>query len=153
FRRAVFVSLEYISDVRSVLINLGKQLLPEGDKWYIAPNDDLEKACQHIERALRDQPTIFVFDNIDSVLPDPSSTVPTLAPIEELLALFQKLLEADPATRLLFTSRESLPAPFDNRRQEIELGGLSQDDAIELVSQVMAQEGWKPPTSDGGETP
>src|SRR5262249_5695260 len=38
------------------------------------------------------------------------------------------------------------------RRRTIELGALSQDDAVELVSQVMAEEGYEPPADDAGQT-
>src|SRR6266508_1678769 len=60
FRRAAFISLEYVSDVRTVLIGLGQQLLPEGDQWHVAPEDDLDTARQQVERALRDHPTLIV---------------------------------------------------------------------------------------------
>ena len=36
FRRAAFVSLETVSDVRSVLDSLGRQVLPEGANWSVA---------------------------------------------------------------------------------------------------------------------
>jgi tetratricopeptide (TPR) repeat protein len=53
----------------------------------------------------------------------------------------------------VFTTREPLPAPFDARGRERELGALDRADAIELVSQVMAQEGLVPESSDPGRTP
>ncbi|HEY3227755.1 MAG TPA: tetratricopeptide repeat protein, partial [Roseiflexaceae bacterium] len=153
FHRAAFVSLEHISDTRTVLIGLGQQLLPEGDRWHVGLDDDLDTARQQIDRALRDHPTLIVLDNMESVLPDPSGQAPAAAPIDELLGLFQKLLEAGPATRLLFTSREALPAPFDHAQRTIGLGALSRTDAIALVGQVMAQAGWTPPATDPGATP
>ena len=33
----------------------------------------------------------------------------------EIFALCQRLIDADPRTRIVFTTRESLPAPFDHR--------------------------------------
>jgi tetratricopeptide (TPR) repeat protein/NTP pyrophosphatase (non-canonical NTP hydrolase) len=63
------------------------------------------------------------------------------------------LLRAHPATRIVFTSREPLSAPFNHRPCEIGLGALSRDDAIELVSRVMKQEGLKPKYDDAGNTP
>lgn len=153
FERAAFVSVEQIGDARAVLDSLGRQLLPEGKNWSVAQFKDMKAALQPVERALRDQPTLIVLDNLESVLPAPGAQSAAAAPVEELFDLAQKLLAADPATRLLFTSRESLPKPFDNRRREIELGALSREDAIELVSQVMANEGWTPPKSDAGEDP
>jgi len=96
----------------------------------------------------------IVLDNMESVLPDASGQTPVAAaPVAELFGLCQELLNANPATRLVFTSREALPAPFAQRRGDIGLGALSRDDAIALVSQVMAQEGVTPNPSDPGSTP
>src|SRR4029453_7181290 len=93
-------------------------------------------------------------DNLESVLPDASGQTPAAAaPVAELWRLCQDLLNADPATRLVFTSREALPEPFAHRHADIVLGALSQADAIALVSQVMAQEGVTPHPSDPGSTP
>jgi tetratricopeptide (TPR) repeat protein len=152
FRRAAFASVEQSGDARTVLDSLGQQVLPEGHGWSVAQFKDMHEALQPIERALRDHPTLIVLDNLESVLPAPGVQSAAAAPIEELFALAQTLLAADPATRILFTSREALPAPFDHRRRMSELGALSQADATELVSQVMAEEGYQPPQDDAGET-
>lgn len=153
FRRAAFVSMEQVSDVRTVLDSLGRQLLPDGANWSVAQYKDMKQALQPIERALRDHPTLIVLDNLESILPDASGQAPAAAaPLDELFDLCEALLDADPATRLLFTSREPLPAPFDQAGRTIGLGALSRQDAIELVSQVMAQEGLTPKPSDPGGT-
>jgi tetratricopeptide (TPR) repeat protein len=73
------------------------------------------------------------------------------APIYELFALCSQLLAASPTTRLLFTSREALPTPFD--QHAIRLGALSRADAIALIGQVLAQEGLTPKADDPGGTP
>jgi len=154
FRRAPFVSLEAVSDVRSVLDSLGRQVLPEGANWSVAQYSDLHHALQPVKRALADYPTLILLDNMESVLPDATGKPPVAAaPVEELFTLCQDLLHADPATRLVFTSREALPEPFAHRRAEHRLGPLSHEDAIALVSQVMAQEGVTPHPSDPGSTP
>ncbi|HEX5732327.1 MAG TPA: TIR domain-containing protein [Blastocatellia bacterium] len=154
FRRAAFVSLEQYTDARTVLDSLGRQLLPEGDSWSVANYSDLKQALQPVERALADRDTILVLDNLESVLPDRTGQLPPgAAPIEELFDLCKKLLEADPATRIVFTSRESMPAPFDNKRREITLGPLSREDAIKLVGEVMKQEGLIPESDDPGSDP
>ena len=154
FRRAAFVSLEQYTDARGVLIQLGQQLLPERDKFYVGPDDDLQTALQPVERALRDHPTIIVLDNMESVLPDASGqTPPAAAPFTEFAALFQSLLRDHPTTRLLFTTRSPLPTPFDHTHREINLHALSREDAIELVSQVMKQEGLEPKYDDAGNAP
>ena len=188
FRRAAFVSFdpfieEHATDVRSMLDNLGRQLLPAGDQYSVAHYRDLKEALQPVERALADHPTLIVLDNLESVLESPtnfslsrsSEDAPSEAPpseanpsgeqrqtevcrtsaaaIHEIFDLCRALLQAHPATRIVFTSRESLPAPFDHRNREIVLGALSRYDAIELVSQVMEREGRKPKHDDAGNTP
>ena len=159
FERAAFVSLEQYIDARGVLDELGRQLLPEGDNWSVTQYPDLKQALQPVERALADHPTIIVLDNIESVLPGnfPSPLAGEGEgegeTFQAIVQLCQHLLHADPATRLLFISRERMPGPFDHRHRTIELGALSREDAIELVSQVMAQEGLTPKADDPGSTP
>jgi len=159
FARAAFVSLERHRDARAVLDTLGHQLLPDGDKYSIAQFDDLDKALQPIERALADHPTIIVLDNCESVLPErsePAAAPPAPAAEDSAVAIFnlsRRLLAADPRTRLIFTTREPLPAPFDAAGRERELGALDRRDAIELVSEVMKQNGWTPPDDEAGSTP
>jgi tetratricopeptide (TPR) repeat protein len=154
FRRAAFVSFEQYTDARGALNSLGQQLLPEGDNWHVAPDDDLKTARLPVERALRDRPTIIVLDNLESVLPDHEGRQPPGAPpIEELFDLCRKLLEAAPATRIVFTTREPLPAPFDRRGNQILLGALAREDAVALVSEVLKQEGLTPKSNDPGADP
>ncbi len=43
-------------------------------------------------------------------------------------------------TRIVFTSRESLPAPFDAKRQQRELHRLAREDAVKLVERVLDYE-------------
>ncbi len=154
FEQATFVSLETYTDARGVLDTLGRQLLPEGDTWSVAHFPDLKQAMQPIERALRDRSTIILLDNLESVLPDASDQTPAeVALIEGLFALCQSLLQADERTRLLFTTREPLPGPFNHRPREVILGALSRTDAIELVGEVMKQEGLTPKAEDPGGDP
>ena len=153
FRRAAFVSLEEYSDARGVLDSLGQQLLPEN--YSVAPFKDLKEALQPVERALGDSPTIIVLDNFESLLPSADSTESSVIAKsrEEILKLAQDLLNADPSTRIVFTSREPLPSPFDHARRDVRLGALDRTDAIALVSEVMKQEGREPKADDPGGTP
>jgi tetratricopeptide (TPR) repeat protein len=154
FARAAFVSVESqnVQDVAGVLDALGQQLLP---KYTVAQyGSDLDAALQPVARALRDNATIVVIDNMESVLPDHTGQNPAgVADVTDLLALCQKLLDADPHCRLIFTSRERLPEPFTHAKNTVELDRLSKDEAIELVGKVMAQHGWEPPASDNATTP
>jgi tetratricopeptide (TPR) repeat protein len=143
FAQAAFVSLERYRDARAVLDTLGRQILPAGDKYSVAQYRDLDEALQPVERALADQPTILVLDNCESVLPERGE--PATEDSTAIFSLCESLLEADPRTRLVFTTREPLPPPFAATRRERELGALDRQDAIELVSEVMKQHGWTPP--------
>jgi tetratricopeptide (TPR) repeat protein len=71
----------------------------------------------------------------------------------EIFDLCRALLDAGPATRIVFTSREALPAPFDKKLCERRLGPLDRDDAIKLVAEVMKQEGLTPKSDDPGSDP
>lgn len=151
FERAAFVSVEpqNVQDVRGVLDVIGRQLTP---KYTVAQYKTIDEALQPVERALRDHPTLILLDNLESVLPDSAGVNPAgAADVTELLDLCTKLLKASAQTRLLFTSREVLPKPFDTNT--VELGRLHKDEAIQLVEKVMARQGWQPPASDDARTP
>ncbi|NUO81731.1 CHAT domain-containing protein [candidate division KSB1 bacterium] len=159
FGRAAFVSLENLHDVRSVLDSVGRQLLPA---YSVAEYKNLNEALQPVSRALQDHPTIIVLDNLESILPPSTSsgqapangTAPvTAVPHAEFFALCANLLASDNDTRLVFTTREALPAPFDHKLCERMLGALDRHDAVALVSSVMKAEGLEPKTSDPGSTP
>src|SRR5262249_42684683 len=74
-------------------------------------------------------------------------------PVDEIFALCQSLIQAYGQTRLLFTTREPLPEPFNHRHREITLGALSREDAIELVGEVMRQEGLTPKQEEAAKAP
>ncbi|MEZ4709400.1 MAG: tetratricopeptide repeat protein [Caldilineaceae bacterium] len=154
FRRAAFVSVEpqNVQDVRGVLDAIGRQLVPH---YTVAQyGNDLAAALQPVTRALRDAPTLILLDNLESVLPDAQGVNPAgVADVSELLELCGRLLAAAASCRLLFTSRERLPAPFAADKNTVELGRLSQTEAIGLVERVMAQHGWSPPPNDSAATP
>jgi tetratricopeptide (TPR) repeat protein len=154
FARGAFVSLERHREVGAVLDTLSHQLV--GEHYSVAQYSTLDEACQLLERALADQATIVVVDNCESVLPDraPSATVADSGEVSSaIFGLCRRLLEADPRTRLIFTTRERLPVPFGDRGRVWELGALDPTDAIELVGEVMKQNGWSPPSQDAGNTP
>lgn len=73
--------------------------------------------------------------------------------LDEILSMCRTLLDADAATRIVFTSRESVPAPFDKKLCERRLGPLDRVDAIKLVAEVMKQEGLTPKSDDPGSDP
>ena len=67
-RRAAFVSVETHSNVKAVLDAIGRQLVPD---YSVATFDDLGKAILPVERALTEQSTLLVVDNMESILLSP----------------------------------------------------------------------------------
>lgn len=67
-RRAAFVSVETHGNERAVVDALGKQLVQPD----FTAAGDLEDATQQVERVLREQGTLLVLDNMESVLLPPA---------------------------------------------------------------------------------
>jgi tetratricopeptide (TPR) repeat protein len=140
-RRAAFVSVELCSHEGAVLDALGRQLV--GADYSAAKFENTEQALQPIERALKEQPTLLVIDNMESVLLPPYLEAPELLSeeakeeLEEILKLAERLLRAGD-TRIVFTSREALPAPFVASRQLRELRQLGRSDAVALIERALA---------------
>jgi tetratricopeptide (TPR) repeat protein len=140
-KRAAFVSVELCSHKDAVLDALGRQLV--GSDYSAAKYDSPEQALLPIERALREQPTLLVIDNMESVLLPPYLESPDLLSeeaaleLQAILSLAERLLRAG-ETRLVFTSREALPAPFDAQRQRWELRQLGKADAVALIERSLA---------------
>lgn len=141
-RRAAFVSVETHSHAAAVLDALGHQLV--GQEYSVAMFEDLDQAMLPVERALREQSTLLIVDNMESILLPPFMQQETpqallddvRETLQAILALCQRLLQAGD-TRLLFTSREVLLAPFDAERNRRELHQLDRDDAVKLIERVL----------------
>jgi tetratricopeptide (TPR) repeat protein len=141
--RAAFVSVEQSSDAKAVLDAIGRQLVPG---YSVATFGDPDKAILPIERALREEKVLLVVDNMESVLLPPfieSETPKALSEeahedLGEILALCERL-NGISETRLIFTSREALPEPFDRDRNRIELERLAREDAVKLVERVLGE--------------
>src|SRR6185295_1862206 len=96
-RRVAFVSVETNSNQIAVVDALGKQLI--GKNFSVG--GDLSGAIQKIERALREQATLLVIDNMESVLLPPfmeSETPEALSQeaaeeLKAILALCDRLLK------------------------------------------------------------
>lgn len=138
--RAAFVSVETHGNLRAVVDALGKQLV----KREFSAAGDLDDAIQQLERALREQPTLLVIDNMESVLLPPfmlketpeALSVEAREHLTAILALCQRLLSLGD-TRIIFTSREALPEPFEAQRHRRELHQLDREDAVKLVERVL----------------
>ena len=139
-RRAAFVSVETHGNAAAVLYALSRQLLP-GDTVTATDSD---KALLALERALTEQPTLLVIDNMESVLLPPyladatpeALTEDAARELQAILKLCARL-NAVGETRLLFTSREALPAPFANAGNLRELRRLDKHDAVQLVERAL----------------
>ncbi|MGO9921419.1 MAG: hypothetical protein ACLQIB_42850 [Isosphaeraceae bacterium] len=86
-------------------------------------------------------------DNMESILLPPYLETPEALSAEAsrelkaILAVCERLLKVGD-TRIVFTSREALPAPFDAARHRRELHRLDRDDAVKLVERALnADEG------------
>ncbi|MDX1999925.1 MAG: tetratricopeptide repeat protein [Thermoanaerobaculia bacterium] len=143
-RRAAFVSVESHGHVAALVDALGRQLV--GKAYSFATFESLDKALQPVERALREQGTLLVVDNMESVLLPPYLETPEALSeeagreLEAILALCARLLKVGD-TRLVFTSREPLPAPFDSERHRRELHRLDSEDAVKLVEAALSVDG------------
>ena len=149
YKRAVFVCMEDIYDVRTVVDQIGRQLLPN---FSVAEYDDAKKALLPIEGQLKEEPTLVLLDNMESILPPKDmEQAARLEPeaLEEFFAMCGRL-NAVADTGFLFTSREALPKPFDSGRQTVTLSRLDKKDAINLVHQAMTEAGLQPQEEDDG---
>ena len=149
-QRAAFISMEGYKEQRQILDELGQQLVAN---YSVAEyGEDLEQAILPIERALKDFSTLIVLDNLESILPDSqgNTLVGSEDAWDQVKVLCTQLHESSPQTKLIFTSREPLPAPFDKGRNDLFLGPLGPKDAVDLLHNVMSQAGWEPPPADEG---
>jgi tetratricopeptide (TPR) repeat protein len=138
--RAAFVSVETHSHRAAVLDAIGRQLV--GPAYSVASFDSLEKATLPVERALLEQTTLLVVDNMESLLLPPyidTSAALSEEASRELAAILQLCarLNGKGDTRLLFTSREALPAPFAAGPQQRDLRRLDPNDAVKLVERAL----------------
>nr|VFK17503.1 MAG: Tetratricopeptide repeat-containing protein [Candidatus Kentron sp. LFY] len=149
-RRAIFLSVEGLEAnlVESVLDALGRQLIKPDFSTQADCGGKIEKAEQEITRALRIEATLLILDNVESILPPPFLVQEITALLREageealveLLALCGRLLQIE-GMRLIFTSRETLPEPFDASHNRIELFESHTADAVQLVERVSYIEG------------
>jgi tetratricopeptide (TPR) repeat protein len=140
--RAAFVSVETHSNAAAVLDVIGRQLVPG---YSVAMCEDMNRATLSVERALAEQSTLLVVDNMESILLSPYLETPEALSeearheLDAILALCTRL-NAKGGTRLVFTSREALPAPFDSHRHRRELHRLDHADAVKLVERALNRE-------------
>jgi tetratricopeptide (TPR) repeat protein len=176
FQRAVFVCMEDVNDVRTVVDEIGRQLVPNYSVAEYSEKELLTGALQPIERQMKNRRTLVILDNMESILPlnksfcgGPGGGPNAWGPAKEKNPLSSNTLRFEPEalktffdlctklqsigdTRLLFTSREALPEPFDVEFQRVILSRLDKKDAVELVHQAMTVKGLTPKEDDRGGT-
>lgn len=133
FEQAAFVSLEDHPDARSFLFALGEQLVPG---FVAQAADDLDGARTSLLDALAERPTVIVVDNVETVLAQGDDAFYEPQVLEAILGDCRAFRDVRTA-RLIFTTREPLPPPFDSQAHVFDLGRLSQEDAVELVGKVL----------------
>lgn len=142
---AAFASVENLpaEAVRAVLAQWGTQLVPD----FAARADTVDHALDALAAALRTRSVVLVLDNMESILPPPADSAAAGARASDagvlaaILKVCARLCKLAPRTRIVFTSREALPteSPFGDSAHLLEVGRLSRDEGMELVSRVLAQ--------------
>ena len=140
FERAAFVSMEENGDRGRMLFALGEQMVPD---FVRETGGDWEQGRQLLERELRSRRVVIVVDNMESVLPPVDGSEMAYEPrvLEGILELCTELM-GHGETRLVFTSRQALPEPFD--AHPVRLGRLDREDAVEIVGRVLERYGAEP---------
>ncbi len=149
FDRAAFAALDRHGDARAVLHALGGQLVVD---FASKAGQDAGRALLEVERALVERRTMVVLDNMESVLPpEPGAPAGAFEPevLEKVLELARRLAGAG-ETRVVFTSRQALPAPFADNH--VVIGRLDRREAIDLVADVLGEEEAAPQADDPGES-
>ena len=139
-RRVAFVSVELHSTVSAVLDAIGRQLVPN---YSIASFADLEQAIQPVERALKEQSTLLVIDNMESILLPPYLHTSAILTEEahrelgEILKLLARLLgsivppfDKGDSTVPRFEKRDLTVPPFEKGG----LGGISSGISSEVAT-------------------
>lgn len=167
FERCAFVSVEQYTPPDYVLEQLLQQLVNPNHNFAAEYASDTNQALQAIRRVLENERVLLVIDNMEALMADAAHRQPVLELLASLIPSPQPAptesgsqMLPSPSGRgaggegkLLFTTRESLPAPFNHTAREIVLGALSVTDAKSLVMQVMNNEGLHLRHDDQGKSP
>jgi len=154
FERAIFVSFERGGGLDYALSEMGAALL--GDNFAIHQGDPIDA----IAAALRDTPTLVVWDNFESILPN-GDAYASDQELQKLLSAAARWFSPSPVgrgvggegSRLIVTTRDTnLPNPsFSPGRTaaHTELPGLGLLDALDLAAQILKDNGIARPPRQG----
>lgn len=127
-------------DPRVLLETLGRQLLPEGERWSVGRYPSLWRALDDLRKSLQARPTLIVLDQLDYW---PSEN-------DAAFELFWKDFNNEwPTLRLLGLGRLGPPS-FASPWTEAKLSPLDDQDAITLIGQTLIAAGEMPPPRDSG---
>lgn len=149
YEQVAFASLEHHGEARSLLYALGIQLV---ENYGLRAGQGEDRGLLEVERALRERRTLLVLDNMESVLPPEKGAAVESAFEPEVLDKVLKLVEklnAVSETRVVFTSRQPMPPPFENNH--VPIGRMGRSEAIELVARVLGEAEQAPQADDPGE--
>ncbi len=150
YDRAAFVTVEDVYDVRTVVDRIGRQMKVDYSAAHYKDADLLDQALHSIQQQLREYRTLIVLDNMEGILPSlAGGEIHRFEPaeLERFFRLCRELLDIE-GTALLFTSREPLPAPFDQPGRQVVLSRMHKEDAVQLVHQAMRAAGLEPQEDD-----
>lgn len=127
FCSLAYVSSDDASDPHKLLETLGRQLLPQDNRWSVDRYPNLWRALDHLRQHLRDSPTLIVLDQLEH-WPEEH---------EAAFDLFWKdFLNDWPDLRLLGLGRLG-PPPFARPWVEATLGPMEDQDAITLTGKML----------------
>jgi hypothetical protein len=150
FERAIFVSFERGGGLDTALSEMGAALL--GDNFAIHQGDPIDA----IATALYASPTLVVWDNFESILPNGDAPLPD-DDFQKLLNAAQRWFASSSLrphlSSLVITTRDpSIPnATFEPGRTtaHTELPGLGLFDALDLAAQILKDRGIARPPREG----
>ena len=158
--RVAFVSVETVGDARAVLDALGRQVVAGSYSVAAAEGlggdegERLGRAMLPVRQVLQERRVLVVVDNLESVLARPGDGAEEAASagvgvgVGELLGMLRELAETG-ETRLLLTSRESVPAPLGGREYRVPALGVRE--AEQVLAGVLRSKGREPKRWECGE--
>jgi tetratricopeptide (TPR) repeat protein len=140
FDRATLVALGPETTPTTLLAALAEHLV--GQSAIFDATNDAERTLKQIERALLERSTLLLLDDVERRLPPPETSAGNASPqagadFGAIAAICQRLVGVG-HTRLIFVSRERLPAPFDGNINRREVMPLPIEEAVELVGRQLA---------------
>lgn len=140
FRHIAYADHNDAREPRALLEKLGRQLLPQGERWSVDRYPTLWQALDHLRQTLRTQPTLIVLDQLERWPSEHGETYDQL---------WKDFLSEWPELRLLGLGRLGPPS-FAQPWMETTLSPMDDRDAIGLIGRTLIAAREMPPASDSG---